>query len=131
MLFSSDDNLLFKSMRTIIRFLGSAIIVMLLSRIIPGVSISGFWSAMILVFVLALLNTIVKPILILFTIPVTFFTLGLFLLVINAAIIMMASKLVDGFLVEGFWPALLFSLLNAAANSVINKMTEGPQSTNE
>lgn len=131
MLFSSDDNLLFKSMRTIIRFLGSAIIVMLLSRIIPGVSISGFWSAMILVFVLALLNTIVKPILILFTIPVTFFTLGLFLLVINAAIIMMASKLVDGFLVDGFWPALLFSLLNAAANSVINKMTEGPQSTNE
>ncbi len=131
MLFSSDDNLLFKSMRTIIRFLGSAIIVMLLSRIIPGVSISGFWSAMILVFVLALLNTIVKPILILFTIPVTFFTLGLFLLVINAAIIMMASKLVDGFLVDGFWPALLFSLLNAAANSVINKMTEGSQSTNE
>ncbi len=131
MLFSSDDNLLFKSMRTIIRFLGSAIIVMLLSRIIPGVSISGFWSAMILVFVLALLNTIVKPILILFTIPVTFFTLGLFLLVINAAIIMMASKLVDGFLVDGFWPALLFSLLNAAANSVINKITEGPQSTNE
>lgn len=131
MLFSSDDNLLFKSMRTIIRFLGSAIIVMLLSRIIPGVSISGFWSAMILVFVLALLNTIVKPILILFTIPVTFFTLGLFLLVINAAIIMMASKLVDGFLVDGFWPALLFSLLNAAANSVINKMTEGSHSTNE
>lgn len=119
------------SMRTIIRFLGSAMIVMLLSKIIPGVSISGFWSAMILVFVLALLNTIVKPLLILFTIPVTFFTLGLFLLVINAAIIIMASKLVDGFIVEGFWPALLFSLLNAAANSVINKMTEGTKSTIE
>ncbi len=118
-------------MRTIIRFLGSAMIVMLLSKIIPGVSISGFWSAMILVFVLALLNTIVKPLLILFTIPVTFFTLGLFLLVINAAIIIMASKLVDGFIVEGFWPALLFSLLNAAANSVINKMTEGTKSTIE
>jgi len=119
------------SMRTIIRFLGSAMIVMLLSKIIPGVSISGFWSAMILVFVLALLNTIVKPLLILFTIPVTFFTLGLFLLVINAAIIIMASKLVDGFIVEGFWPALLFSLLNAAANSVINKMTDGTKSTIE
>ena len=68
-------------------------------------------TALLVAVVLAFLNTIVKPILTVLSLPITFFTLGLFLLVINALIILFADKLVDGFRVDGFWTALWFSLV--------------------
>ena len=72
---------------------------------------SEFLSAIIVAFVLALLNGFLKPLLMILTIPITIFTFGLFLLVINGIIILFASILVSGFYVEGFWWALLFSLI--------------------
>lgn len=73
--------------------------------------LNKFTTALLVAVVLAFLNTIVKPILTVLSLPITFFTLGLFLLVINALIILFADKLVDGFKVDGFWTALWFSLV--------------------
>ncbi|WP_162052593.1 phage holin family protein [Pontibacter pamirensis] len=90
------------------------------SYLLPGVHITGFLSAVLLAIVLAVLNTIVKPILIFLTIPVTILTLGLFLLVINALIILLAGVIVPGFTVDGFWWALLFSLVMSITAAVMD-----------
>ncbi|HNP47672.1 MAG TPA: phage holin family protein, partial [Bacteroidia bacterium] len=83
--------------------------------------------ALIVAAVLAVLNAIVKPVLVLFTIPITIFTLGLFLLVINAVMILLVDKLVDGFSVEGFWTALLFSIILSAVTSVFSSLNSKDQ----
>ena len=105
-------------MNLIIRLLVTAGIVMLLAHFLPGVAVSGFLAALIVAVVLALLNAIVKPILIILTIPITILTLGLFLFVINACIILLADQLLDGFAVNGFWTALLFSILLSITQSI-------------
>lgn len=97
----------------------TAIVVVLLANFLPGVSVDGFLTALIVVVVLTLLDLIVKPILILFTLPVTIVTFGLFLLVINAIIILLADAFVGGFNVAGFWVALIFSLLLSIIQSVL------------
>jgi putative membrane protein len=106
-------------MKFILRLLLSALAVILLANILPGVEVSAFGSAVLVALVLSLLNLIVKPILVILTLPVTILTLGLFLLVINALIILLASSLVSGFSVDGFWQALLFSLLLSVLESVL------------
>jgi putative membrane protein len=88
--------------------------------LLPGVSVSNTMTAILVAVVLAFLNTVVKPILTILTIPVTVFTLGFFLLVINALMIILAAKLVDGFYVDGFWRALLFSLVLSLTTSILN-----------
>lgn len=105
-------------MNLIIRLLITAGIVMLLAHILTGVDVSGYTAALIVAVVLALLNAIVKPILIILTIPITILTLGLFLFVINACIILLADRLLDGFAVNGFWTALLFSILLSISQSI-------------
>ena len=77
-------------------------------------------TALLVAIVLAFLNSIVKPVLTLLSLPITFFTLGIFLLVINAIIILFADKLVDGFKVDGFWTALWFSLVLSLVSSVLD-----------
>lgn len=77
-------------------------------------------TALLVAIVLAFLNSIVKPVLTLLSLPITFFTLGLFLLVINAIIILFADKLVDGFKVDGFWTALWFSLVLSLVSSILD-----------
>jgi putative membrane protein len=81
--------------------------------------VDSYWTAILVAVVLSLLNFIVKPILIIFTLPVTILTLGLFLLIINAIIILLADYLVTGFDVEGLWWALLFSLLLSLLQSIM------------
>jgi len=105
-------------MNLILRLLITAGIVMLLAYFLPGVDVSGFSAAIIVAVVLALLNAVLKPILIILTIPITIVTLGLFLLVINACIILLADKFIDGFGVSGFWTALLFSILLSISQSI-------------
>ena len=83
----------------------------LAAYILPGVHINSVASAIITAIVIALLNSFIRPILIVLTLPFTIFSMGLFLLIINAFIIMLASGLVPSFHVDGFWSALLFSLL--------------------
>lgn len=82
--------------------------------------INRFVTALLVAVVLAFLNTIVKPILTIVSLPITVFTLGLFLLAINAIIILFADKLVDGFKVDGFFTALWFSLILSIVNGVLN-----------
>ena len=77
----------------------------------PGVGIVGYTSALIVAVVLAILNATLKPIMVFLTIPFTIFTFGLFLLVINACIVLLADKLIDGFTVENFWWAIGFSIV--------------------
>ena len=107
-------------MQLLLRWTASAMAIAIIAWLLPGVDVDSFWTAMIVAAVLALLNIFVKPVLILLTIPVTILTLGLFILVINAIIILMASSLVNGFHVDSFWWALLFSLLNSLLNALIN-----------
>ena len=89
---------------------------------ILGIHFVNPWTALLVALVISLLNTFLKPVLVFFTIPFTVVTLGLFLLVINAAIIMIASKLVPGFEVGGFWWALLFSIILSFVNSVLESL---------
>lgn len=106
-------------MKFLIRILLSAIAVIILSKILPHVSVDSYYTALIVAIVLSLLNFIVKPILVILTLPVTILTLGLFLLIINAAIILLADNLIDGFAVDGIWWALLFSLCLSFLQSIL------------
>ena|SRR2546428_10469119 len=108
-------------MNFIIRLFITALVAFGLTYILPGVHINSFATAFILAVVLAILNIIIKPLLIIFTLPITIITLGLFLFVINACIILFADKLIDGFTVDGFWWALLFSLLLSIVTSVLDE----------
>ena len=93
---------------------------MIAAYILPGVDIDGFLTALILALVLALLNAVVRPVLVFFTIPVTLLTLGLFLLIINAIIILLADWLVAGFNTSGFFAALLFSIVLAIVEAILD-----------
>ncbi len=106
-------------MNLILRLLLSAVAVLILAYVLPGVEVAGYNSAIIVAIVVALLRLIVRPILVILTLPVTIVTLGLFLLVINAIIILLADYFVDGFTVKNIWWALLFSLLLSFLQSVL------------
>lgn len=110
-------------MNFVLRLLMSAAAAILASYLIPGVHIEGITVAILLAVLLALLNVTVKPLLIIFTIPLTVFTLGLFLLVINALIILLADSIIPGFEVDGFWWAVLFSLVLSLINSLLTDLS--------
>ncbi|MCP4977873.1 MAG: phage holin family protein [Maribacter sp.] len=106
-------------MKFILRILLSALAVVVLAKILPGVGVDTYTTALIVAVVISLLNFIVKPILIILTLPVTILTLGLFLLIINAIIILLADNLITGFSVDSIWWALLFSLLLSFLQSIL------------
>ena len=114
-------------MNLFIRLLINALAVFILAHFLGGVKVDGYLGAIIVAFVLAILNLFVKPILIIFTLPVTILTLGLFLLVINALIILLADKLIDGFGVNGFWTALIFSILLSILQSFLYTIFKEPK----
>jgi putative membrane protein len=108
----------FRFMKLIVaRILISAVSILFLGWLLPGVEVSSSWQAIIAALVLALVNAFIRPILIILTLPVTVVTLGLFLFVINACMVLLVDRWLDGFKVDGFWWALLFSLLLAIVNS--------------
>lgn len=104
-------------MNFIIRLFITAFVAYGLSSLLSGVHIPDFKDALILVLLLAVLNAIVRPLLILLTLPITILTFGLFLFVINVIIISLADWLMDGISIDGFWWTLLFSLLLSAISS--------------
>lgn len=106
-------------MNLIIRLLLNALAVFVLAYVLNGVTVDGYVGAIIVAVVLSILNLLVKPILVILTLPITIITLGLFLLVINASIILLADKLIDGFGVSSFWTALLFSILLSILQSLL------------
>lgn len=110
-------------MKTLINIFFTTIFVLLLAYFMPGIRVDSFFTALIVALVLGLLNIFIKPILVLFTLPATIFTLGLFLLVINALIIMLCDELVDGFEVVDFWRALLFSLVLSFCQSLVSSLS--------
>ena len=109
-------------MNLLIRLLLNALAVFILANILSGVTVDGYVGAIIVALVLSILNILVKPILVILTLPATIFTLGLFLLVINALIILLADKLIDGFGVSSFWTALLFSVLLSVLQSLLQSL---------
>lgn len=109
-------------MNFIIRLLITAAVAYGLSQVLSGVAINDFTTAIIFALVLGLLNLLVKPILVILTIPVTIITLGLFLLVINAIIILIADSLMDGIVVNGFWWALVFSVILSVLSSALTTL---------
>ena len=108
-------------MKIISRILITSLLVVLISYVMKGVNVVSVWDAIIVAIVLGLLNLFVKPVLIIFTLPVTIVTLGLFLLVINALLILLCDNLVDGFSVNSFWTALFFSIILSLSQSLMYK----------
>lgn len=100
----------------------TAFAVLIAAYILPGVTIANYTTAIIVALVLALLNTILKPILIILTIPITILTLGLFLIVINALIILLADDLISGFTVDSFWWAILYSFILSIINAIFGQL---------
>ncbi|MGF1586034.1 MAG: phage holin family protein [Bacteroidales bacterium] len=111
-----------KRMRLITKFLLIALAVMGIAWLIPGVEVASFTSALWVALILTILNLILKPILIILTIPVTILTFGLFLIVINGLMIWMTSSLIPGFFVPTFLKAIFFSLLLSAATYLIESI---------
>lgn len=107
----------------ITRLLWGAFALLVVAYLFPGVTVEGIYPAVIAAVVLALLNTILKPILVVLTLPITIVTLGLFMFVINAGIFLFAASFIEGFAVEGFISAIIGSLavsvLNAIGHTII------------
>ena len=111
-------------MKIIVRWVLLAAALLLIAHLYPGVAITSFGSALIASLVLGLLNTLLRPILVLLTLPVTVITLGLFLFVINALMFYFAAQVLDGFAVRGFGAALIGSLIYSVCGIVIDAAME-------
>jgi len=108
-------------MRFLIRILVIAAVSFGLAHVLKGVHIDSFWTAIVFAVVLAILNIFIKPLIILLTLPVTIVTLGLFLFVVNAIVVALASKFVDGITIANFGWALLFSLILSFVTSILER----------
>jgi len=118
-------------MNLLVRLIIATLAVLITDLLLPGVSLgdmgttNGLITALLVAAVLGLLNSIVRPILIFLTLPVTLVTLGLFILVINAAMVLLADRLIDGFTVNGFWWALAFSVVQWLVQGFLNALDGG------
>ncbi|TVZ52348.1 phage holin family protein [Dokdonia sp. Hel_I_53] len=106
-------------MKSILKILLTAFVVVILAKIIPGVTVASYMYAIFVAIILSLLKFIVRPILIILTLPVTIVTFGLFLFIINALLIMLTDFFISGFEVSSIWTALLFSILLSIFQSVL------------
>lgn len=109
-------------MSFLLRFILSTIAVIFTTAILSGISIPDFWTAVLVAMVLGIINTFIKPILILLTLPINIITLGLFTLVLNGLLVMLTSSLVSGFYVANFWWAVAFSVVLSLATSFLSLM---------
>ncbi|MFT7507687.1 MAG: putative membrane protein [Acidimicrobiales bacterium] len=107
--------------KIITRVLITALALILVAKLIPGITVVGLYPAIIAALLLGVLNLVVKPILIILTLPITIVTLGLFMFVINASLFTFVASFVEGFSVSGFWVALLGSLIVSIISAIGNK----------
>lgn len=116
-----DGNGTFYTSRSgcLVRILLLSLAVTIGARRLPGVQVDSIWAILLTAVVISLLDNLVRPVLVVVTLPATALTLGLFLFVINALIILMSSAIVRGFHVDSFWSALLFSLVLTAVNYLL------------
>ncbi len=111
-------------MSILINWVISALVILVVAYVLPGVMVSGFFVALVVALVLGLINALVKPVLVMLTLPVTVLTLGLFIFVINALLIMLAAAIVPGFQVDGFLWALVFSLILSVVHSFVKNLQQ-------
>jgi len=109
-------------MSFLLQWLVSGLAIIITAYLLPGVKLTGFFAALVTALILGLINAFIRPVLILLTLPLNILTLGLFTLVINALLIMLAAAIVPGFAVQGFWWALLFGLVLAIVNYALGAM---------
>lgn len=110
------------SMWILISWVLSALVIMAAAYLLPGVHVNGFLTALVVALVLGIINAVVKPIIVILTLPITILTLGLFLLVINAVMIMLVSAVVPGFKVDGFMWALIFSIVLSILGAFLHQL---------
>lgn len=103
-------------MMLFLRLIVSALALLLATELIPNVQVDSFYIALIVAVLLGLLNVTLRPLLVMLTLPITILTLGLFLFVINAGILLFVSSFIDGFAIGGFWTAVLVSLFLTVVN---------------
>ena len=106
----------------IVRWLISAIAVMLVAYLVPGITVTSFVSALLVALVLGFANAFVRPILVFLTLPITILSLGFFVLIINGFLFMVTAMLVPGFTVDGFGPAFIGSIVMAIIGWAVNMM---------
>lgn len=111
-------------MRLISYLLINGFAVFLASYVLPGVHVASFVTAIIVAAMLGIVNTFLKPILVILTLPLTLITLGLFTFVINALLVLLTARLIAGFTVSNFWWALIFSFFTAIISSVLNNLAK-------
>jgi putative membrane protein len=109
-------------MELILVWLLNAVALLIVAYILPGITVASFGSALIAALVLGLLNTLVKPVLILLTLPITIVTLGLFLLVLNALVFWFAGSILKGFQVNGFWWAVLGAFVYSIVSGLLSRL---------
>lgn len=110
-------------MNILLNWLVYSVAILVSAYVLPGVTVSAFSTALFAALILGILNALVRPLLILLTLPLNILTLGLFTFVINAVIILIADNLIDGFSVAGFWWALLFSIILSVVSAGLFQMT--------
>jgi len=111
----------------ILKWIGYALAVMFIAWLIPGITVSGIWSALLVAVVLGLINTLIKPILMFISLPLNFLTFGLFTLLINGALMLLAGAITPGFQINGFWSAFWGALVLSLIATIINMITKKPE----
>ncbi|MFA6271617.1 MAG: phage holin family protein [Patescibacteria group bacterium] len=109
-------------MKMLIKWLLATVAIMIAAYLLPGVEVDGFFAALIGALVMGLINTFIRPVLVIFTLPINILTLGLFTLVINALLIILMTTIVPGFFVASFWWAMLFGVVLTIVNWFLSKM---------
>ena len=111
------------------KLLLTSVAILIAGYLLPGVHVNTFWTALLVALVISFLNVFLKPLMVVLTIPFTIMTFGLFLLVINALIIMIAGSWVKGFKVDGFWWAMLFSIILSFISSLLENLVKHDESS--
>ena len=106
-------------MEILIVWLVSAVLIFVLANVLPGIAVAGFMTALIVAVVLGLVNAVIRPIILILTLPINILTLGLFTFVINALMVLLVASLVPGFAVASFWWAMLFSIILSVTNAIV------------
>lgn len=119
----NQSDILFTVIGFLVRFLGTAGALILVTKFVPGFTVDSFYIALVVAVILGVLNITIKPILSILTLPLNIITLGLFSFVINAVLLILVSSFVEGFEVTGFVPALIGSVIIAVAGWVLHRIT--------
>ena len=117
-------------MKLILRLLLNALLLLLASYVIVGVHVNSFYAALITAIILGFINALIRPVIILLTLPINILTLGLFTLVINGLLVMFVASFVKGFSVAGFWPAVLLSIFLWLGSMLTNSLLKDSGETN-